>query len=349
MRVWMAGETFAAWRERIVAGVHPSRLFSYHFISSGESMYPEAKTMKEAGKDVKLFLDSGAFSAMTRGVAIDIQEYIAFIKANAGALEVYANLDVIGDPEATWKNQKVMEKAGLHPLPTFHHGEPVSYLKRYVAEYEYIALGGLVGKRAAELQTSLDYYFREFICGPDGTPKVKVHGFGMTALGLMWRYPWYSVDSTAWVMHSRTGSILVPRPDGKGGYDYRKDPWKISTSTSSPSAHTDDFHLDNMSPMVKAVVLAYLKKHKVPLGESELRMVDAGHKLDKEAGEAWHGKRLPDGTRELQVRSVEGVRNHYKWRDYVNVVYYRDLEAAFPKWPRKFVAESMVESGGFGL
>ena len=49
------------------------------------------------------------------------------------------------------------------------------------------------------------------------------------------------------------------------------------------------------------------------------------------------------------MRTEEGVRNHYKWRDYVNVVYYRDLEASFPKWPRKFVVRGAAESDGFGL
>ena len=72
---------------------------------------------------VDLFLDSGAFSAMTQGVKIDIYEYIDFIKEHEDVLEVYANLDVIGSAEGTWKNQMIMEEAGLKPLPVFHYGE----------------------------------------------------------------------------------------------------------------------------------------------------------------------------------------------------------------------------------
>ena len=48
---------------------------------------------------VELFLDSGAFSAFTQKVTIDIQEYIAFIKEHEDIIDVYANLDVIGMPE----------------------------------------------------------------------------------------------------------------------------------------------------------------------------------------------------------------------------------------------------------
>ena len=57
-------------------------------------------------KKINLFLDSGAYSAWSKGVTIDIDEYISFIKKNIKYITVYANLDVIGDPEATYRNQK---------------------------------------------------------------------------------------------------------------------------------------------------------------------------------------------------------------------------------------------------
>ena len=80
--------------------------------------------------NVDVFLDSGAFSAWTRGVEIDIQKYIEFIKQNQDVITVYANLDVISpgrfsmgtkeSAELTLRNQKIMEQAGLSPLPVFH-------------------------------------------------------------------------------------------------------------------------------------------------------------------------------------------------------------------------------------
>lgn len=94
------------------------------------------------GKD--LFLDSGAFSAFTKGKVINIDEYIGFIKKNEKVITTYAGLDVIGDSEATRKNVEYMESKGLHPLPTFHHGSDYEELERMVKKYNYIALGGLV-------------------------------------------------------------------------------------------------------------------------------------------------------------------------------------------------------------
>lgn len=142
-------------------------------------------------KDISLFLDSGAFSAFTKGVHIDIQEYIKFIKDNERYIDVYANLDVIGDAEATLKNQRIMEDAGLKPLPCFHYGDDIFYLHTYLQEHDYIALGGMVPISTNDLAHWLDNLFSNFLCDKKGYPIVKVHGFGLTSLKLLRRYPWY--------------------------------------------------------------------------------------------------------------------------------------------------------------
>jgi len=181
---------------------------------------------------VELFLDSGAFSAKSQGVEINIQEYIKFIKTHEDVIDIYANLDVIGDAKASWKNQLLMEKEGLKPLPVFHFGEEESYLKTLIDKYEYIAVGGMV--KSGDLKSFLDRIFTHFICGKDGLPKVKVHGFGLTSLPLMLRYPWYSVDSTSWVVTGRMGSIYIPRYKG-GQWIYDENSWKIAVSNRSPN------------------------------------------------------------------------------------------------------------------
>lgn len=126
--------------------------------------------MKKQNK-VDLFLDSGAFSAWSQGVEIDIQEYISFIKEHEDIIEVYANLDDITSPQRTWDNQKIMEKAGLRPLPTFHYGEADEWLLRYLdAGHDYIALGGMVPISSDHLNTWLDRLFTKYLCSPMGSP-----------------------------------------------------------------------------------------------------------------------------------------------------------------------------------
>ena len=176
-----------------------------------ESYFNKDKGTEKLLKDkINLFLDSGAFSAWSRKITIDIDEYIAFIKKYEKYLTVYANLDVIGDAEATLKNQKYMENKELNPLPTYHLGSDVKYLEYYAKNYSYIALGGMAGTGTATKQiiSQLDPIWDKYLTNEDGSAKIKVHGFACTGLEIISRYPWYSVDSTSWVMTGRFGSVF---------------------------------------------------------------------------------------------------------------------------------------------
>src|SRR5262245_30767441 len=49
---------------------------------------------------IRLFLDSGAYSAWKKGETIDVRDYIKFVREAEPCLTVYANLDVIpGRPD----------------------------------------------------------------------------------------------------------------------------------------------------------------------------------------------------------------------------------------------------------
>ena len=295
-------------------------------------------------KKIELFLDSGAFSAWSQGIEIDILDYIEFIKKHKKYLDVYANLDVIGDPEKTLRNQYKMEKAGLSPLPCFHYKEDESYLKTYLKKYKYIALGGMVGTHKKQLDLWLNKIFGEFICDTDGYPKIKIHGFGLTSLDLMLKYPWYSVDSTSWVVTARMGSVLIPVYK-QGKYIYNEIPHKIVVSSVSPNLKTKD-HISNFSPERQSALLKYLKEKGYELGESKFRKVPVDYKLKED--EKWAEKK-DKGMVERRVEKIikVGVSNDYKLRDEVNIIYFRDLETFFPKYPRRFKVEERQE--GFGL
>ena len=315
-------------------------------------------------KKISLFLDSGAFSAWSKGAEIKIQDYISFIKENEKYIDYYAVLDSIGDPELTLKNQRIMEKAGLTPLPCFHYGEDLKYLKTYLAKYEYICLGGMVPISTSNLETWLDDLFPNYICDSKGIPKVKIHGFGMTSLDLMLKYPWYSVDSTSWVMTGRFGSVMVPR-FRNGKYVYNEQPWKVTVSFRSPDIKEQDKHILTYTEMERKVIMEYFKKKGYVLGKSEYRSVDSGYKLKE--GERWFGKEEADSQRSIygtdnregyvkdgwsKDRLVEtiiepGICNDYKLRDELNIAYYLDLQESLPKWPWSFKKESLQKK--FGL
>lgn len=281
---------------------------------------------------VNLFLDSGAFSAFTQKIEINIQEYIQFIKEHEDCLELYANLDSIGSAEKTWENQKIMERAGLSPLPCFHYGEDFKWLKRYLRKYDHISLGGMVPISSKSLAKWLDVVFGEYICDESGMPKVKVHGFGLTSLRLMLRYPWHSVDSTSWVVTGRLGSIYVPkRVNGEWIYD--QESHKIAVSNKSPSRKEQGKHITTLSPIHREMVNDYLKEKGYSLGESTFRFESKDYELQE--NEKWAGKEK-GGKREVETIVVPGIGNDYKLRDEMNIIYFLDLEKSIPPYPRQF-------------
>ena len=159
-------------------------------------------------RDLSLFLDSGAYSAFTQNIEIDIDEYIQYIKDNRDCISQYAVLDVIGDAQGTLENQLYMEERGLSPIPCFHYGDDEMYLREYLKKNNYIALGGMVKRPKIQLEYWLDEIWGKYLTNADGTAKLKIHGFGMTFVSLMKRYPWYSVDSTSWVLTGRFGAVF---------------------------------------------------------------------------------------------------------------------------------------------
>lgn len=302
--------------------------------------------MSEEKKKVELFLDSGAYSAWSQGKEININEYIDFIKKHEDVITVYANLDVIGNPEATWKNQMIMEDAGLHPLPVFHYGEDIMWLKRMLKrKYEYMSLGGMVPISTPDLIHWLDDLFLNYICDESGMPLVKIHGFGLTSLRLMLRYPWYSVDSTSWVVTGRMGSIYIPRyRNGKWIYD--EDSWKIAVSNRSPNNKEAGKHITTMSIMEKEILMNYITEKGYKLGQSEYKMVEQGYEL--EDNERWVEKKPLDKVtkREVEIIIEAGVSNRYQLRDEMNIIYFLDLENSMPEWPWPFKIEE-IQKGFF--
>lgn len=147
-----------------------------------------------------IFVDSGAFSAKTKGVKININDYGKFLKNHEHLVDVYANLDVMYDAEATLKNQKMLEEMGLHPLPVFHINEDIKYLRYYVDNYDYIALGG-IALEFSNRDRWLSQIFDEF-------PNHKFHGFGVSDFNLIKKYSFYSVDSTTWFIGQKFGRLF---------------------------------------------------------------------------------------------------------------------------------------------
>ena len=267
MIIWMGGSDTSLWPLKALKdGGHRPLLGSFFSLSLSE----RHKTMISP-TDFRFFLDSGAYSAWSRGTVIDLDEYCAFIRANIELIEVYAALDVIpGAPgraatnqerdaaaDESWENYLYMKREGLDPLPVYHYGEDMRFLERLLDhKVPYIGIGGLVGVAGGLRRAWLDRVFLR-ITDDKGMPLVKTHGFGMTSVPLIFRYPWYSVDSTTWIKITANGGIYLPAMVGND-FVFDQVPMSVSVSLGNPNQNLDGKSAATMSAGMRAILDRWL-------------------------------------------------------------------------------------------
>lgn len=155
-----------------------------------------------------ILLDSGAYSAFTRGIKLSVVEYGEFLLKWGHYFVGYFNLDVIGDFDKTWDNQDYLESQGLHPIPVFHYGEPPEILRFMTQRYKRIGIGGMV----PQSNSALDKWLPTVFYGKDGRekyPQTKFHALGLTTKHLLDKYPWDSADSTTWLIGKKFREVMM--------------------------------------------------------------------------------------------------------------------------------------------
>ena len=180
------------------------------------------KTWLSHPRTGKLFIDSGAFTAWTKGKVLDVDNYIEFLNANHEKIDLYAQIDVIpgergrestqdevNDAAAkTWENYQYMCELLIEPnklLYAFHLGEPDEYLKQALrCKIPYIALGGLVGKPTEQKEKFLASCFKLV---NEINPETKIHIFGITTFNILEQFPVTSADSTTHIQSGCNGNI----------------------------------------------------------------------------------------------------------------------------------------------
>lgn len=241
-----------------------------------------------------------------------IDTYIEFIKKYKHKIDLYANVDVIFNPELTWQAQMYCEKNGITPVPVIHFNTPMKWLQRYLTRgYEYIALGGL-GQEAHQTAYKVwaDQAF-DIICDqPSRLPKVKVHGFAVTAIELMRRYPWYSVDSTTFINFAAYGQILVP-PKVNGKWDYGQRYLMVRVSEQESKTFNKTAVGNSYKEKEVNIIMEYLNEKGFVLGKSKIE----------------------DGK---VIKLEPGLCNDDAMRAELNALYFIDFTNSLPKWPWAF-------------
>ena len=203
MRIYFAGVDRPSFLKALWD--HGARNILISYFDYKKSFATFAKHLDNYGFNI--LLDSGAYSAFTRGIKISVEEYAEFLIRWRSYFERYFNLDVIGDFDATWANQDYLESIGLKPVPVFHYGGPIELVRLLVRQYDFIGLGGMVPIP----KKKLDIWLKDLLLRKNGDikfPAIKFHGLGLTKRKILYDYPLYSVDSTTWLVGKKFKLML---------------------------------------------------------------------------------------------------------------------------------------------
>lgn len=187
-------------------------LVSYHtMMTSGVDIEDVVTPFNTFGYKPSLFLDSGGFVARLKNKPIDVRAYAEYARVRRKDVTVAANLDT-NDLAESQSNHDFLQGI-LAPVPVLPVYHPTEYLgpaderdllAKWCETHDYIAIGGVAGaKLSADVVIRyLDYVFSIT------RDRVKVHGFGITKMDLLRRYPFYSVDSTTWLNGGMYGEVF---------------------------------------------------------------------------------------------------------------------------------------------
>lgn len=256
--------------------------------------------------------------------------YARFMKAMDGRLDFCANVDVIGNPELTIETQRYFEEEhGVFPVPVIHQGASMKYVEHYLGrKYDMIGLGGFasgVGGWETMRPWCDDVFLLVCPASNKHLPVCKVHGFAMTGLKGIWRWPWFSVDSTSWLIWPANGWIPVPRWSDTKRWMYDRQPMVINACPASSTLKNRERHMLNVSERVLGLMHRYMEEAEVPIGSVN----------DKGKLKEW------------------GIVSHHRARMQANLYYFKELQNHMPPWPWPLSEQVMKRRraipAGFGL
>lgn len=186
----------------------------------------------EADTKGELLVDSGAHSAHTKGIKLDLEEYMNFVNDHIDKISYYVQVDKIPGvyrrpktlqdwleaPKLSWKNYLYMKeysKDWTKLIPVFHQGEDFKWLRNLCdyrdSEGNAVPYIGLSPRGDVSLEKKYEFCAQCFSVIQSSTqPNVKTHAFGATSLSMLERLPFTSADSTTWVLVSAYGQVWIP-------------------------------------------------------------------------------------------------------------------------------------------
>ena len=181
----------------VIRKVRPPRLLCSYW-------YFKHKNLREfcdsIGYRPEIMLDSGAYSAFTKGQSVNLFDYMKYIVKNDEYISRYITLDVIGDPFSTEAYYEIMLRKGFRPMPVYHFGDDASVMSQYIANRaSMVALGNTVPIRdKAEVAKWCKEIHEQY-------PSVELHLLGSCSQKIIDCGAVSTCDSSTWYVQAVNG------------------------------------------------------------------------------------------------------------------------------------------------
>lgn len=240
-------------------------LMSYHYIQNKHISF--AKRFEN--KKVRLFIDSGAHTYQNdpkyQEVTVEewenhLQKYLRWAEKNKDYIFAIASFDfenLVGPKVVDEWNKKYFEPFMLRtgiPVCFVWHQNSYNTWEYYCQRYPYIGFSSVNTEGVAiELQE-----YREKLKTAEKYDAV-VHGFGMTRTGMLTELPFYTSDSTTWLVGLQYGEVNYW--NGSKMQRLKKDAWKgkylddiCNRYNLSPKAMEEE----DVTELIKANIYAFI-------------------------------------------------------------------------------------------
>lgn len=240
-------------------------LISFHYV---QKKHLNTSRYEEMG--IKFFVDSGAFTFMSslehQDYTIEqwekyIESYLRWIEKHKNIVFAFASLDLeylVGGEQVQIWNEKYFEpfmlRTGIPVCFVYHDNATKLTWEQYCQRYPYVGISwGGIDTQGNDLNYGMD---RLRIAEKYGS---LVHGMAMTHTSLLTKLPFYTVDSTTWLVGLQYGEINYWT--GTKMTRLKKDKWKGSMLSQVVAKGFNEKKLleEDKEEMIKVNVHAFIE------------------------------------------------------------------------------------------
>lgn len=210
-------------------------LMSYHYLQSKDPGF--LKKRLEKTPDVRVFIDSGTYTFLSNIEKFEnvpeqywkdyIIKYTDFVKDNAEGIFACADLDIddiVGSDQVDiWREEyfQPLKALGVDVCYIWHTGRGFEGWKRMCEKYDYVGFSTENSDLSVQQITKMINYAKK--CG------TRVHGMAVTKTELLVRVPFFSADSTTWLVGQQYGELNWF--DGRSMKRLEKREWRTTYKT----------------------------------------------------------------------------------------------------------------------